>query len=68
MTQHEANKILTIIRNTLIRKKIAFGRFFKDMDKNSDGFISVDEFINGIHSVITLALPMRQKLFAFFDR
>jgi len=44
-----AKKILTVIRNTLDKKKIPYGRLFKDMDRNNDGFISVSEFINGIH-------------------
>lgn len=38
------------------------------MDKNGDGLISVDEFLIAVNGYVPLALPIRQKLFAYFDK
>ena len=46
----------------------ALKKAFAEFDTNGDGLISVDEFLKGIQSIISLALPIRQKLFAYFDK
>ena len=38
------------------------------MDMNGDGLISVDEFLKAVNRYVPLALPIRQKLFAYFDK
>ncbi len=64
----KAKEILREIRQALHDKKLTYNRFYQQLDKNGDGLISVDEFLRELNSIITLALPIRQKLFAYFDK
>ena len=40
---------------------------FKILDKNEDGFITIEEFCSEIDKIIELSSPTKEGLFAFFD-
>jgi Ca2+-binding EF-hand superfamily protein len=55
------------IRTALINKKIAYREAFNRFDENKDGFLSFGEFSKGIDQVLTLSVPIKEKLFAIMD-
>lgn len=56
------------IRTALIDKKIAYREAFNRFDENKDGFLSLTEFSNGIDKIITLSVPIKEKMFALMDK
>jgi len=59
---------LNRLREVLKNKNLNYTKFFRQIDTNGDGLISCDEFLKGIGEMISIALPIRQKLFAYFDK
>lgn len=48
-------------------KKISFYEFFKEIDENSDGFITINEFCKHIDKYHPLSQPIKEGFFAFMD-
>ena len=52
VSEIKADVILRDLRQALFLKKISFYDFFKQLDINEDGFITINEFCKAIDSVI----------------
>lgn len=52
----------------MIDKKIAYREAFNRFDENKDGFLSYSEFSNGIDRILTLSVPIKEKMFALMDK
>ncbi len=68
MKEERAIEIAKQIRTALINKKIAYKEAFNRFDVNKDGFLSYAEFSQGIDNVLTLSVPIKEKLFALMDK
>jgi len=56
------------MRQALIDKKIAYREAFNRFDENNDGLLSFVEFSNGIDKILTLSVPIKEKIFALMDK
>ena len=52
----------------MIGQKIAYREAFNRFDENKDGFLSFGEFSKGLDKVLTLSVPIKEKLFAIMDQ
>jgi len=68
LSEERAAEIAKQIRTALIDKKIAYREAFNRFDQNKDGFLSLTEFSQGIDKVLTLSVPVKEKLFALMDK
>ncbi|MFS8160613.1 MAG: hypothetical protein ACMG6E_10510 [Candidatus Roizmanbacteria bacterium] len=68
LSEERAVEIAKQIRTALINKKIAYKEAFNRFDVNKDGFLSFAEFAQGIDKVLTLSIPVKEKLFALMDK
>jgi Ca2+-binding EF-hand superfamily protein len=55
------------VRTALINKKIAYKEAFNKFDANKDGFLNFIEFSQGIDTILTLSVPIKEKVFALMD-
>jgi Ca2+-binding EF-hand superfamily protein len=67
MSNERVAELMKQIRTALINKKIAYREAFSRFDENKDGFLSFGEFSKGIDQVLTLSVPIKEKLFALMD-
>ena len=56
------------LRQTLFLKKISFFEFFKILDSNNDGFITIEEFSSGLDKVIKFSQMIKEGFFSFMDK
>jgi Ca2+-binding EF-hand superfamily protein len=56
------------IKAALISNRIAYKEAFNRFDVNQDGFLSFSEFSNGIDTIMTLSIPVKEKFFGFMDK
>jgi hypothetical protein len=68
LNSKDLNKVLRDLRHTLFVKKISNYEFFKLMDLNQDGFISINEFHTELPKILPLPKPILDGLFAYMDR
>lgn len=68
MSEERASEIAKQIRTAMINQKIAYREAFNRFDANKDGFISFNEWSQGIDKILTLSLPVKEKLFALMDK
>lgn len=68
MTPDRAFEIAKQIKAALIQQRIAYKEAFNRFDTNKDGFLSFTEFSKGLDTVMSLSLPVKEKLFAFLDK
>lgn len=52
ISEWKADSILRDLRQALFLHKISFSDFFKQLDLNGDGFITINEFCQSIDNVI----------------
>ena len=63
----KANVILNDLRTELFSKKISYLDFFKQLDINEDGFLTINEFCKAIDNVIRLSQTAKEGFFAYMD-
>lgn len=68
LNEERAREVAKQIRDALIDKKIAYREAFNRFDSNADGFLSLSEFSAGIDKILTLSVPIKEKLFALMDK
>lgn len=68
LSDERTNEIAKQIRSALIGQKIAYREAFNRFDSNKDGFLSFGEFSTGLDKVMTLSIPIKEKLFAIMDK
>ena len=51
LTEDKADDIVRNLRQALFLKKISFYEFFKMLDLNDDGFLTIDEFCSAMNKV-----------------
>lgn len=52
----------------MIDKRLAYREVFNRFDSNKDGFLSLAELSSGLDTIITLSIPIKEKLFALMDK
>ena len=68
MSSERALEIAKQIKAALISNRIAYKEAFNRFDVNQDGFLSFSEFSNGIDTIMTLSIPVKEKFFGFMDK
>jgi Ca2+-binding EF-hand superfamily protein len=68
LSMERALEVAGQIRQALIDKRMAFREVFNRFDANKDGFLSLAELSNGLDTVLTLSVPIKEKLFALMDK
>lgn len=68
MSEERAIEIAKQIRTALINQRIAYKEAFNRFDGNKDGFLSFTEFSQGIDKILTLSVPVKEKIFALMDK
>lgn len=68
LSGERAIEIVKQIKAALITQRIAYKEAFNRFDINQDGFLSFAEFSNGIDSIMSLSLPVKEKFFAVMDK
>ena len=56
------------MREKSVRKKISFFDFFKKLDSNKDGFITLDEWNKNFDQILPLPEDEREVLFDYIDK
>ena len=59
--------VLSDIRRAIREKKMNFYDAFKLLDSNQDGFVTIDEFLEGLDKFSTLSVSIKEGLFAYMD-
>lgn len=68
LDEGKADIVIRDLRQALFFKKISFFDFFKILDANKDGFITIEEFCNGMDKVIKFSQPIKEGFFSFMDK
>ena len=50
------------------KQKISYKDLFAKFDSDKDNMVSLAEFVGGITSVITIALPFAEQLYGLMDK
>jgi EF-hand domain len=68
LDEAKADIVIRDLRQTLFLKKISFFEFFKILDSNNDGFITIEEFCSGLDKVIKFSQMIKEGFFSFMDK
>ena len=59
--------VLSDFRKALNEKKLTFYDAYKYLDNNNDGFVTINEFCEGIDKIIKISQHVKEGLFAYMD-
>lgn len=68
LDESKADIVIRDLRQALFFKKISFFEFFKILDSNKDGFITIEEFCSGMDKVIKFSQPIKEGFFSYMDK
>lgn len=68
LDEAKADIVIRDLRQALFFKKISFFEFFKILDMNKDGFITIEEFCQGMDKVIKFSQPIKEGFFSYMDK
>ena len=68
LDESKADIVIRDLRQALFFKKISFFDFFKILDFNKDGFITIEEFCQGMEKVIKFSQPIKEGFFSYMDK
>ena len=68
LDEGKADIVIRDLRQALFFKKISFFDFFKILDNNKDGFITIEEFCLGMDKVIKFSQPIKEGFFSYMDK
>ncbi len=67
LSEGKFDEIISNLKKVIIERKITYFEVFQRLDSNEDGFLTINEFIEGIDRFLRLSLIMKEGLFAYFD-
>lgn len=68
LDEAKADIVIRDLRQALFLKKVSFFEFFKILDSNKDGFITIEEFCLGLDKVIKFSQMIKEGFFSFMDK
>ena len=64
---NKLHDVINEFKKTLITKRLQLYEVFKLLDKDSDSFVTINEFDEGMDKFLTLSKQAKYGLFAYFD-
>lgn len=68
LDEKDFNRAIFEIRKVMDRKRMGNLEFFKKLDANDDGFLSIEEFCANIDKVVVFPQKVKEALFAAMDK
>lgn len=68
LSEDKIGEVLKQINEEMYRKQITYGECFDICDSNKDNMVSYAEFSRGLSSVLTIALPVLEQIYALMDK
>jgi len=68
LDEAKADIVIRDLRQALFFKNFSFFDFFKILDNNKDGFITIEEFCQGMDKVIKFSQPIKEGFFSYMDK
>ena len=67
-SKDKVKSIIQDVKAALVEKRISYSEAFKNIDKNANGLVSLNEFSEGLKGIIELSEPMKGEIFRVMDK
>lgn len=67
LTEEKFDEVISGLKKVIIDRKMSFYEVFQKLDDNEDGFLTINEFLEGLDRFIRLSRTIKEGLFAYFD-
>jgi len=67
LTEAKFDEVIRDLKRVIMDRKVSFFEVFQSLDKNEDGFLTINEFVDGIEKFLRLSQTVKEGLFAYFD-
>jgi hypothetical protein len=67
LTEAKFDEVVRDLKKVIFERKLSYFEVFQNLDKNEDGFLTINEFAEGIDKYIRLSQTVKEGLFAYFD-
>lgn len=67
VTEEKFDEVIGAFKRVVLSRKLTFFEAFQMMDTNEDGFLTINEFLEGMDKFIKLSKTIKEGLFAYFD-
>jgi Ca2+-binding EF-hand superfamily protein len=67
LTDKKLDQLIKLIKKNLYHFNMKLQDFFKVLDSNNDGFVTINEFSKGLDKFITLSMSAKEGLFNYLD-
>lgn len=68
LSDADVNRYISDLRRVLSRKRITNQEFFRKLDTNEDGFLTMDEFCKNLEYIFPLPQKVKEGLFVAMDK
>ena len=67
LTEAKFDEVVRDLKKVLLDRKVSYFEMFQSLDQNEDGFLTINEFVDGIDKFLRLSQTVKEGLFAYFD-
>lgn len=67
LTEEKFDEVVAVFKKAINDRKLTFFEAFQTLDKNEDGFLTIDEFLEGMDKFVKLSRTIKEGLFVYFD-